>query len=827
MEQKRVTKRDGSLQVQDINKIHKLINWAVNGDENMPAIKGVSVADIEVNAHLQLHDKIKTTDINKVVISSMTSLISATTPNYDQVAARVIWLNVRKEAFGSNHPPHLSLVIAKNVKMGFYDPAIYDLYTEDEIDQLDRMIDHRRDDLFRYAGAEQMRLKYLCQNRKTRKPTESFQFPYLMVAATLFASYPKDRRMALVKDYYDEISTHGLNEPTPVMAGVRTKVRQYSSCTVISAGDSLDSIDRSGSAILRYASQKAGIGLDTGRIRAQGQMIRGGEAISTGQIPFKKKFHGDLKSSAQGGVRGASATDNWPFWHLEWEAMIELKNEKGTDETRIRTLDYSPHVNGVVFERWADHGDLTLFSPEEVPDLYEAFYSPDLDRFRTLYERYEQKPGITKKTVPARELVTKLLLERFEVSRIYPSFMDTVNTQTPFYEPVTSTNLCVEICLPTKPLSAELPLGEMEVRFTSGETVKLAGTYRVKLATGQVKALAFVHPGDTIISFTPDAPFQPAFAEVHRQMAERKFTKEPGSIALCTLGAINVGRLGDLSNEKERQALARRCELAVRAKDALLSYQNYPLPEAQLNVEDYRPLGIGVIGFAHWLAKNNLRWGAKDTIQKLNELMEFISFHLIQASVALAEEFGPCRKRTKYSDGWMPFDSSKIKLPKSLDWDSLRKRAQAAGGTRNATLMCGMPSETSSQLANETNGWEPPIELVTLKDSKDGTLPQVVPDFARFGFRYELRYDVKVEDYLRTLAVPQHYYDQAISLNTSYSPDNLPKNADDKVRLSTYASHFVLAYTLGHKNLYYNNTNTRDGHKLEVDDGCESGACKI
>jgi len=756
----RVTKRDGSLQERDINKIHAVIEWAVNGDENMPPIKGVSVADIEANAELQFFDKMKTSQIHDALIASARDLISEDNPNYDHVAARLVWFKVRKEAFGQNHPPHLSYVIAKNIQKKFYDPAILELYSEDEIDQLNRMIDHRRDDLFRYAGAEQMRLKYLCQNRKTRKPTESFQFPYLMVAATLCALEPRETRMKAVKDYYDAISTHSLSEPTPVMAGVRTLIKQFSSCVVISAGDSLDSIERAGTAILKYASRKAGIGIDGGRIRGVGQPIRGGEAISTGQIPFIKKFNGDLKSSAQGGVRGASATYNYMFWHIEWESLIELKNEKGTDETRVRTLDYVPAFNKLFFDRWIADQDITLFSPEEVPDLYTAFYSPDIDKFIRLYEKYEADPKITKRRIAASEMAQKFILERFETGRVYCMFADTVNTQTPFLEAVTSTNLCVEICLATVPVSAE----------------------------------------DHSI----------------------------GRIALCTLGAINLGKV-DLSTQEGKDELRRVCRIAVRTKDNLLSYQDYPLEEARLAVEEYRPLGIGVIGFAHWLVKNNLRWGEANTIAKVNELYEHISYYLIEASVELAEERGPCKKRTKYSDGWFPWEDSKIVLPKTLDWEALRKRMKAAGGTRNATLMAGMPSETSSQLANETNGAEPPKSLVTTKDSKDGSLPQVVPDFAKYNHLYETQWQVDPIAYLKTLAPQQHYYDQAISINNSFDPQLMKRDEkSDKVLLSNFAHIFNLMYNLGFKTAYYSNVRKPESMDAETeDDGCESGACKI
>lgn len=439
----RVQKRNGSLEPLDLTKIHAVLEWACSGNADLDGIKGVSVSDIELNAQLHLHDKIKTSDIHTILIKSASELISEETPNYEIVAARLVWFAVRKEAFGANTPPHLKAVIDANIELGYYDANFKNLYSDEEIEELNAMIDHSRDDLFRYAGAEQMRRKYLTQNRKTRKPTESFQFPYIMVAATLFGTYPKETRMKYVRDYYDAISTHDLSEPTPVMAGVRTTTKQYSSCVVVSAGDELDSIERAGAAIMRYASKKAGLGIEGGRIRAENQIVRGGEAVSTGQIPFIKFFNGALKSCSQGAIRGASATYNYPFWHLEYESLIELKNEKGTDETRVRTLDYNVHFNRVVFERWIEGKSLTLFSPEEVPDLWSAFYSGDIDNFRTVYERYERTPGLTKKTMDAKQLVYKFLEQRFEVGRVYPMFADTVNRQSPFYEPITSSNLCL------------------------------------------------------------------------------------------------------------------------------------------------------------------------------------------------------------------------------------------------------------------------------------------------------------------------------------------------------------------------------------------------
>lgn len=750
----RVKKRDGKIEELDLNKIHKVLTWACEGNDEIPPIKGVSVSQIELNANLHLHDKIGTKDIHETLIKAASDLISEDTPNYDQVAARLVWFAVRKEAFASNHPPHLLTVINKNIENGYYSPQILEFYDSEEINEINNMIDHKRDDLFRYAGAVQMRSKYLVQNRRTKLVTESFQFPYIMVAATLFASYPKHTRLEFVKDYYDAISRHNLNEPTPVMAGVRTKRKQYSSCTLISAGDSIDSIKGAGSAIIDYATNMAGIGLDIGRIRGAGQEIRGGEAISTGVIPFAKKFNGDLKSCSQGSIRGASATFNYPWWHIEYESLIELKNEKGSAETRLRTVDYCVHFNRLVFKRWAAKQELTLFSPEEVPELWSAFYSADNDEFERIYEKLESTKGLTIRKIPAQKLVEKFLLERFETGRIYAFFADTVNRQTSFLEPITLTNLCCEVTLPTTP-----PL---------------------------------------------------------------ESDRSVGRVALCTLGAISVGKLGDLDNPKEQARIARLCELAVRAKDALLDYQEYPIPEAEASTKEYRPLGIGIIGFAHFLAKNRLMWGTEEAKEKTNQLMELISYHLISASVTLASEKGAC-KETKYHHGWMPFDDSPIKMKKRLDWDSLRNKARIYG-IRNATLMACMPSETSSQLSNETNGFEPPKELVTVKGSRDGSLNQLVPEYAKLNPYYETVFEVKVKDYLNTVAVIQQYVDQAMSTNTSYDPAKYPAGPNGEFSVSQLASDFALAYKLGLKTLYYNNTNDS---KTIVEDDCASGACKI
>lgn len=749
-----VTKRNGATQEQDLQKIHAVLTWACHGykDESLTPIKGVSVSQIEMQAQLHFYDRMTTAAIHETLIRAAAELISEDHPNYDHVAARLVWFAVRKESFRDNVPPHLREVVHANVSRGTYSKDIIDLYSDEELDELNSLIRHERDDLFRYAGAEQMRKKYLAQNRRTKQLYETFQFPYILVAALLFAKHPKAERMAYVKSYYDLTSTHVISLPTPIMAGLRTKVKQFSSCVLVSSGDSLDSITSTATTIVDYASRKAGLGVDIGRIRAQGQEVRNGDAVTTGVLPFAKYFNAALKSCAQGAIRGASATFNYPVWHAEFERLIELKNEKGTEETRLRTVDYCVHLNGVMYDRWKNRGHITFFSPEEVPDLYAAFYSPDLEKFRRLYEKYEQDPTKRKVKKPAAEVFEKILMERFETGRIYILHADLVNRQTPFYEPITMTNLCCEITLPTTPV-----------------------------------------------------------------------TRNPteGRVALCSLSALNWGKFGLMETEKEQKLFAKACEMAVRGLDALLSYQNYPLEEARLATEEYRPLGIGLIGFAHWLTKNNLKWGDDaHSVKQIDLMIERMAYNLTDASIRLAEEIGPCFKHTKYSDGWLPCDDSSVVVENTLPWDTLRARARISG-IRNATLMALMPSETSSQLANETNGIEPPRSLITVKGSKEGALPQLVPGFVRLGSSYEILWDVAPSDYIHSISRLQARIDQAISANTSYNPNKFANG----IPMSVLAKDLYLSYKRGLKTLYY--LNVRDTVDDVEDDGCADGACKI
>lgn len=750
-----VTKRDGTTEELNLNKIHAVLTWACMGknDDALMPIKGVSVSQIEMAAQPHFYDKMNTYEIHESLIKAAAGLISEDYPNYDQVAARLVWFSVRKEAFRNNMPPHLRKVIYDNIERGVYTKDILDFYTDEEINELNKMIDHARDDLFKYAGAEQMRKKYLVQNRKTKKLYESFQFPYILVAAILFAKYPKDTRMGYVKKYYDLISQHDISLPTPIMAGLRTKVKQFSSCVLVNAADSLNSIIDTSGVIVKYASRKAGLGVNIGRIRAVGQTVRNGDAVTTGILPFAKYLNAALKSCSQGAVRGASATFNYPIWHLEFETLIELKNNKGTDETRLRTVDYCIHLHELFYKRLIRKENITFFSPDEVPDLYNLFYSSDKKGFEKLYKQYEKDDTKTKKVLPAGEVFGKILSERFETGRIYILNADHVNSHTPYYESIEQTNLCTEIVTPTTPVDGS-----------------------------------------------------------------------EGLVGLCTLSAVNWGKLGladpsDTHFNKTIAKLKEICEMAVRGLDALLSYQEYPIVQSQRHTMLYRNLGIGIIGFAHWLAKHKLMWGQEQTLEQTEKLMERMSYYLIETSIELAKEFGPCEAKTKYHEGIFPIDTSTVKCHITMDWNKLKAKARQYG-IRNATLMALMPSETSSQLANETNGIEPPKDIITIKGSKEGVLPQLVPEYSKIAPFYETAWQVNVRDYLKTIAVFQKYVDQAISVNTSYDPTK------KGVTMSQLLEDLIFAYKLGHKTLYYNNT--RDGSgDIEEDDGCESGACKI
>ena len=552
------------------------------------------------------------------------------------------------------------------------------------------------------------------------------------------------------------------------MAGVRTPTRQFSSCVLIECGDSLDSINATASAIVRYVSQRAGIGINAGRIRALGSEIRNGEAFHTGCIPFYKYFQTAVKCCSQGGVRGGAATMFYPLWHGEVQSLLVLKNNRGVEENRVRHMDYGVQLNKLMYSRLIKGSHISLFSPSDVPGLYDAFFE-DQDKFEELYVKYEADNSIKRETVKAVDLFSLLMQERASTGRIYIQNVDHCNTHSPFdpsVAPVRQSNLCLEIALPTKPLS--------------------------------------------------------------------NVDDDEGEIALCTLSAFNLGEIKSLNDFKELS------DLVVRALDALLDYQDYPLPAARKATMNRRTLGVGVINYAYYLAKNGVKYSDGSANGLTHRTFEAIQYYLLKASVELAKEKGACPSfnETTYAKGILPIDSYKKDLdsichePLHLDWETLRSEI-TTHGLRNSTLTALMPSETSSQISNATNGIEPPRGFVSVKASKDGILKQVVPEYQALKNQYELLWKIPSNTgYLQLVGIMQKFVDQSISANTNYDPSVQPNG---KVPMKLLLQDLLTAYKYGLKTLYYHNT--RDGASddqndsgvviEQEDDDCAGGACKI
>ncbi|WP_047679723.1 MULTISPECIES: class 1a ribonucleoside-diphosphate reductase subunit alpha [Xenorhabdus] len=757
-----VTKRDGHKEQIDLDKIHRVVTWAAEG------LKNVSVSQVELRSQIQFYDGIKTSDIHETMIKAAADLISSDAPDYQYLAARLAIFNLRKKAYGQFEPPALYDHVVRMVELGKYDKHLLADYSKEEFEQMNSFIDHLRDMDFSYAAVKQLEGKYLVQNRVTGEIYESAQFLYILVAACLFSTYPKETRLGYIRRFYDAVSTFKISLPTPIMAGVRTPTRQFSSCVLIECGDSLDSINATSSAIVKYVSQRAGIGVNAGRIRAMGSPIRGGEAFHTGCIPFYKHFQTAVKSCSQGGVRGGAATLFYPLWHLEVESLLVLKNNRGVEGNRVRHMDYGVQINKLMYERLIKGQEISLFSPSDVPGLYDAFFA-DQDEFERLYTLYENDSDIRKQRVKAVDLFSLMMQERASTGRIYIQNVDHCNTHSPFdpaIAPVRQSNLCLEIALPTKPLN--------------------------------------------------------------------DINDENGEIALCTLSAFNLGAIKNLD---ELEGLA---DLAVRALDSLLDYQDYPLVAAKQGSMGRRTLGIGVINFAYYLAKNGVRYSDGSANNLTHKTFEAIQYYLLKASNTLAKEQGACPwfGETTYSQGILPIDTYKKSLdaltsePLHMNWEALRSDILQYG-LRNSTLSALMPSETSSQISNATNGIEPPRGYVSVKASKDGILRQVVPEYDRLKRSYELLWQMpSVDGYLQLVGIMQKFIDQSISANTNYDPARFPNG---KVPMNQLLKDLLLAYKYGVKTLYYHNT--RDGAEDVQDDleevvesadsDCEGGACKI
>jgi len=736
----KVKKRDGRIEPLDLDKMHLMVEEACQG------LAGVSASQVEMTSGIQFYDGITTNEIQEILIKSASDLIDLDHPNYQFVAARLLLFAVRKQLYGRMRTlPTLHDHITERAYQDLYDKDIFNKYSIEEIEKADSFIDHERDFLFTYAGLRQVVDKYLVQDRSNNNVFETPQFMYIMIALTIFRDYPKATRMSYVKRYYDAISRHRLNIPTPIMAGVRTPLRQFASCVLVDVDDTLDSIFSSDMAIGRYVAQRAGIGINAGRIRGINSKIRGGEVQHTGVVPFLKKFESTVRCCTQNGIRGGSATVHFPIWHQEIEDIIVLKNNKGTEDNRVRKLDYSIQLSKIFYERFIQNGDISLFSPHDVPGLFNAFGT---DKFDELYTSYEADQSVPRKTVGAQELFLNLLKERAETGRLYLMNIDHCNSHSSFKDKVEMSNLCQEITLPTYPLQ---------------------------------------HIDD-----------------------------HTGEIALCILSAINVGQV---RSDKELEDL---CDLAVRGLEELIDYQEYPVVSAEVATKARRSLGIGFIGLAHYLAKLGFSYGSQEAWDAVHTLSESFQYFLLKASNQVAQEKGHCEYfgRTKYADGILPIDTYKKDVDEissqelQHDWDGLRNSIEKFG-LRHSTLSAQMPSESSSVVSNATNGIEPPRDYLSIKKSKKGPLKQIVPSYTTLKNNYTLLWEMGGnEGYINIVAVMQKFFDQAISGNWSYNPEDYP---DNEVPVSQMANDLLTTYKYGWKTSYYQNTHDMKSDDVEED----------
>jgi ribonucleoside-diphosphate reductase alpha chain len=774
MTQITVVKRSGQKEPLHIDK------WQAQVAKVCQGIADVSQSMIEIKAQLHFYDGITTTEIDGITLRAIVDLIDIESnpdighTNYQYVAGKQRLSMLRKDVYGTYDVPHLYEIVKKNVAIGLYTSELLEWYTEEDWNRMNDMLDHDKDEGYSYAAIEQLIEKYLVRNRATKEIYETPQIRYMVAAATVFhKEEPGSARMRYIKEYYNCASDGLFTLATPVLAGLGTPTKQFSSCVLIRSDDNLDSIFASGEMMAKYAAKRAGIGLEIGRLRPLGAPIRGGEVMHTGMIPFLKKWFGDLRSCSQGGIRNASATVFYPIWHYQFDDLIVLKNNQGTEETRVRHMDYGVVLNAMFWRRFKNKENITFFDPNEVPDLYEAFYQ-NTERFEELYVKYEKRKDLRTKTMAAEDVFKGgILKERTDTGRIYLVFIDNVQNQGPFdpeYHTIYQSNLCCEILLPTK-------------------------------------------------SFT-------------------RLDDAEGRIALCTLGSINWGAF------RNPEDMRRACRILQRSLCNILDYQDFLSIQSQLSNQEIQPLGIGITNLAYWHAKRGLQYGEKDALQEVKSWMEHQAYYLTEATVELAKERGPCSHSglTRYGQGVFPWElrakavNELANFKPELDWEKLRGMMKVYG-VRNATLMAVAPVESSSVVINSTNGIEMPMSLITVKESKAGSLIQVAPEYNKLKNKYQLMWDQKdCIGYLKTAAVIQAYVDQSISSNTFYNPAHF---ADRKVPTTLIAKNLMNAHRFGIKTFYYSLINKQgskgqdepveDG-KLEVvdfDDQEDCESCKL
>ena len=752
MNQIQVTKRSGQKEPLAVEKWQAQITKVCSG------IADVSQSMIEIKSQPHFFDGISTREIDEITLRAIVDLIDVEANpdvghvNYQYVAGKQRLSMLRKDVYGSYEPPRLYDIVKKNVATGLYTDELLTWYTEEDWNRMDDFIDHSKDELYSYAAIEQLIEKYLVRNRATKETYETPQIRYMVAAATVFhKEEPNAARMRYIKEYYNAASDGLFTLATPVLAGLGTPTKQFSSCVLIRSDDDLDSIFASGEMMAKYASKRAGIGLEIGRLRPLGSPIRGGEIMHTGMIPFLKKWFGDLRSCSQGGIRNASATVFYPIWHHQFDDLIVLKNNQGTDETRVRFMDYGVVLSALFWRRFKNKENITFFDPNQVPDLYQAFYS-NIELFEDLYVKYEKRTDLRKKVMSAEEVFKGgILKERTDTGRIYLVFIDNVQKQGPFdpeYHTIYQSNLCCEILLPTK-------------------------------------------------SF-------------------KRLDDEEGRIALCTLGSINWGAF------RNPEDMRRACRILHRSLNNILDYQDFLSIQSKLSNDEIRPLGIGITNLAYWHAKRGYKYGERDALNDVKSWMEHQSYYLTEASVELAKERGPCfdSHKTRYGQGVFPWElrangvNELADFTPELDWETLRTNMKEYG-VRNATQMAVAPVESSSVVINSTNGIEMPMSLISTKESKAGSLTQVVPEYAKLKNKYQLMWEqTDCAAYLKTAAVIAAYVDQSISTNTFYNPAHW---ADRKVPTTLIAKNLMQAQIWGLKTFYYSLIN-KQGAKADVEE---------
>jgi ribonucleoside-diphosphate reductase alpha chain len=746
-----VKKRSGDVVPLD------LVKWQTQVAKVCRGTADVSQSMIEIKAQPHFYDGISTREIDEITLRAIVDLIDIEHEpevghtNYQFVAGKQRLSMLRKDIYGTYLPPSLYEIVKKNVATGLYTEELLKWYSEDEWNDMENIIDHSKDEDYSYAAIEQLIAKYLVKNRSTKEIYETPQIRYIIAAATVFHKEETNKRLKFIKEYYTCASDGLFTLATPVLAGLGTPTKQFSSCVLIKADDNLDSIFASGEMMAKYAAKRAGIGLEVGRLRPLGSPIRGGEVMHTGMIPFLKKWFGDLRSCSQGGIRNASATVFYPIWHHQFDDLIVLKNNQGTEETRVRHMDYGVVLNAFFFRRFKNKENITFFDPNEVPDLYEAFYT-DTKLFEDLYIQYEKQRNLRKKVISAEEVFKAgILKERTDTGRIYLAFTDNVMKQGPFdpeHHPIYQSNLCCEILLPTKPF--------------------------------------------------------------------KRLDDPNGRIALCTLGSINWGSF------RNPEDMRRACRILQRSLCNILDYQDFLSIQSKLSNDEISPLGVGVTNLAYWHAKRGMKYGEKEALQEVKTWMEHQAFYLTQGTVELAKERGACKHSayTRYGRGEFPWENRAKGVNKltdftptnDLNWETLRQDMRMYG-VRNATLMAIAPVESSSVVVSSTNGIEMPMSLISVKESKAGSLIQVVPEYNKLKNKYELMWDQKdCEAYLKTAAVLAAYVDQSISTNTFYNPAHFPER---KVPTTIIAKNLMQAHAWGIKTFYYSLINKAGSKNID------------